>query len=264
MPKVVAQMTGNDTSSAPAIAKILWTRAASQTNSGSTMQTGLNESQDPVGATTIYVLARPRTASAPAASITSPGKRTSRLSRLSSINNGATTTMPTASDRNQVRQTSQNGAAICNSVIITAPPTADVAVARAAAPKKPTTRRRSPKVNGRPNHRSSSQATSMASPALQNPLRMDVERFLSLRRLAATVPRTMPNTEANPARRPAAIRIPAASPEAGQNTATSEGVASKDSPAGRPRNRRQRYPRLRPTSPCLSPRYPWQVIGSDQ
>src|SRR5689334_22409350 len=223
-------MTGNDTRSAPAIAKILWTRAANHTNSGSTMQTGLNVSQDPVGATATYVLAKPRTASAPAASITSPGARNSRLSWLSSISNGATTTMPTASDRNQVRQTSQNGAAVCSSVIITAPPTAEVAVARAAAAKKPTTRRKSPKVNDRPNHRSSSHAMSMVSPALQNPLRMDVVRLLSLRRLAATVPKTTPNTAANPARRPAAIRIPAASPDAGQKTATSEGLASKESP----------------------------------
>src|SRR6516164_804006 len=139
--------------------------------------------------------------------------------------------MPTASARNQVRQTSQNGAALCNLVMTAAPPMAEAAVASAAAAKKPTTRRRSQNVKGRPNHRSSRQATRTASPALQNPLRMEVERLLSLRRLAALVPTTTPTTSATPARCPAATKIPTAIPDAGQNTATSEGLASKESPS---------------------------------
>src|SRR5262245_34089906 len=40
-----------------------------------------------------------------------------------------------------------------------------------------------------------------------------------------------PVTSATPARRPAATRIPAATPDAGQNTATSEGWARRESPS---------------------------------
>src|SRR5262249_8738279 len=116
-------------------------------------------------------------------------------------------------------------------VIITAPPTAEIETAIPAAVKKPPTRRKSQKVNGRPNHRSSSQANRTASPALQNPLRMEVQRLLSLMRLAATVATTTPTTSATPTRRPAAIRIAAAIPDAAPQTATSEGAASKESPS---------------------------------
>src|SRR5262249_57488824 len=116
--------------------------------------------------------------------------------------------MPTASARNQVRQTSQNGAALCNWVMITAPQTAEVAVAIATTAKKPATRRRSQNVNGRPNHRSSSQATKTASPALQNPLRMEIERLLSLRRLAAMVPTTTPTTTPPPPPPPPPAHLP--------------------------------------------------------
>src|SRR5262249_11437600 len=107
--------------------------------------------------------------------------------------------------------------------MVIAPPIAEVAVAKAVAAKKPTTRGRSPKVKGRPNQRSKSQAIRTASPALQNPLSTEVKRLLSLMRLAATVPASTPTTTATPARRPAEIRMPAAIPDAGQNTATLEG-----------------------------------------
>ena len=42
---------------------------------------------------------------------------------------------------------------------------------------------------------------------------------------------TTPTTSATPARCPAATKIPTAIPDAGQNTATSEGLASKESPS---------------------------------
>src|SRR5262245_16688001 len=139
--------------------------------------------------------------------------------------------MPTVPDRNHVRQVSQNDAADCSVVIVAAPQTAEIETANPTAAKKPPTRCKSQKVQGRPNRRSSSQANRPASPAFQKPLRMEVERLLSLMRLAAMVPTTTPTTSATPTRRPAAIRIAPAMPDAGQNTATSEGLASNDSPS---------------------------------
>src|SRR5215467_11003208 len=139
--------------------------------------------------------------------------------------------MPTVPDRNNVRQVSQNGAADCSGVIVAAPPTPEIETAITTAVKKPPTRHKLQKVKGRPNHRSSSQANRTASPALQSPLRMAVEGLLSLMRLAATVPTTTPTTSATPTRRPPAIRIAAAIPDAGENTATSDGWASKESPS---------------------------------
>src|SRR5262245_3351761 len=128
-----------------------------------------------------------RRASTPMPSINSPRDGGSRHAWPSPITTGATITMPTPSDKNHVRQASQNGAALCSKVFAT-PPTAEVAVARPAAARKPPTRPKSPNVNGQPNHRSSSQATRTASPALQKPLNMDVAKLLSLIRLAEEVP----------------------------------------------------------------------------
>src|SRR5262245_10082284 len=112
--------------------------------------------------------------------------------------------------------------------MVAAPPNAEVAAAMPAAATKPKTRRRSPNVNGRANHRSRSQAARTASPALQKPLKVEVQRLLSLTRLAAMVPTTTPSTSAGRTRRPNVIRIPAATPEAGQNTATSVGLRSEE------------------------------------
>src|SRR5215510_11157392 len=114
--------------------------------------------------------------------------------------------------------------------MVEAPPTAETAVARPVAAKKPATRRRSANVNGVPNHRSKSQATSTASPALQKPLHSEVTALLSLMTLAATVPAITPTTTANRARRPDKIRMPTAMPDAGQKTATSVGDESSASP----------------------------------
>src|SRR5215467_1097257 len=179
-----------------------------------------------------------RRASTPMPSINSLRDGGSRHAWPSPITTGATTTMPIPSDRNHVCQASQNGAALCSKVIVAAPPVAEVAVARPAAARKPPTRPRSPNVNGQPNHRSSSQATRTASPALQKPLNTDVARLLSLIRLAATVPTTTPMTSAGRARGPNVIKIPAARPDAGQNTATSEPAVSK----ARPRRAARKYP----------------------
>src|SRR5215471_16007303 len=107
--------------------------------------------------------------------------------------------------------------------MVAAPPKAEAAAARPAAVRRPVTARRSPIVNGRPNHRSSSHAARTASPALQRLLNVAVRRLRSLTRLAARVPITKPITSAGYARRFEMIRKPTARPDAGQKTAAPEG-----------------------------------------
>ena len=70
-------------------------------------------------------------------------------------------------------------------VRVAAPPSAEAAAARPAATQKPKTRRRSANPNAGPNQRSSSQATRIASPALQKPLSIEVIRLLSPRQIGS-------------------------------------------------------------------------------
>ena len=107
---------------------------------------------------------------------------------------------------------------------------AGAAVAKLAAARKPATRRRSTKVNGQPKHRSSRHAAMTAPPAFQEPLSRQVTRLLLLMRLAATVPTTMPITTAGSARRPNTFKMPAATPDAGQNTAKVRGRSDQGEP----------------------------------
>jgi hypothetical protein len=74
--------------------------------------------------------------------------------------------------------------------------TAETAAAAVAAARKPNTCRMSENANDRPNHRSSSQLISTASPALQSPLSNEVNSCRSLKRLATTVPITTPRASA--------------------------------------------------------------------
>src|SRR5262245_20309546 len=111
-PKVIAQITAIDAMNAPAIGKAAWQRTVSHNSSGSTTAPGLNDSQEPVGWVTTYQLSKIRRASTPAPSITWPWDGCSRHTWPSAITIGATTTMPTPSDRNHVCQTSQNGAPV--------------------------------------------------------------------------------------------------------------------------------------------------------
>src|SRR6185436_19913244 len=105
------------------------------------------------------------------------------------ITNGATATMPTPSDRNQSRQTSENGAVVWSRVMVVAPPTPDAAAAKAPAARKPTTRRMSLNANWRPNDQQSHQR-GLASIAEAH--EYEVQRLLSFRMFAATVPTTTP------------------------------------------------------------------------
>src|SRR5262249_60180489 len=112
MPKVIAQMIRNDAKNAPAIPKVGWQRAVSHNSSGSTRAPGLNVIQDPVGWITTYKLVRDMRASAPTPSIHSPRVGGLRHAWPSPIMSGATTTIPTPSDKNHARQTSQYDAAV--------------------------------------------------------------------------------------------------------------------------------------------------------
>ena len=107
---------------------------------------------------------------------------------------GATTTIPTPSDKNQASQTSPNGSDLCNKVIVAAPPMAEAAAPMQAAIKNPKTRRTPTNAKVRPNHRSINQAVKTASPALQTPLNIEVQRLLSLMTLAAMVAAMIPMT----------------------------------------------------------------------
>src|SRR5262249_5972995 len=117
-----------------------------------------------------------------------------------------------------------------NSVIVMAPPRAEAAAPRQAAATKRRTRRRSSKANARPNQCSIKPATRTASPALQKPLKSEVQRLLSLVRFAATVPTITPTTSAERMRGWNMIKTPTAIPDAGKKTATSDGRESKASP----------------------------------
>src|SRR5262245_18684389 len=108
---------------------------------------------------------------------------------------------------------------------------AEVAAAIAVAARKPSTWRKSRSENAGPNHRSTNQARMIGSPMLQKPLNTEVARLRSLNTFAATVPIITPIASAGRARRPKAIRMPAAMPDAGQNIATSLGATSKESPS---------------------------------
>ena len=94
----------------------------------------------------------------------------------------------------------------------------EAAVVKLVAARKPASRRRSTKVNGRPIHGASRQAARTTSPASREPLTRQVTKLLLLIRLAATVLTTMPITAAGS---PDTIKFPAATPVAGQNAATS-------------------------------------------
>ena len=103
-------------------------------------------------------------------------------------------------------------------------------MAIAAAARKPSTRRKSPNENAAPYHRCSNRAKMTGSPMLQRPLHTAVARLRSLNRFAATVP-IMPIARGASAPRPNATKMPAPMPDAGQNTATSLGGTSRESPS---------------------------------
>src|SRR5213079_3584443 len=71
-------------------------------------------------------------------------------------------------------------------------------------------------------------AVSIASPALHNAKVTAPAKLLSPKRLAAIVAAPAPIATGHSARGPGAIRTPAATPEAGQNTATPSGFVSKE------------------------------------
>src|SRR5262249_12252668 len=110
IPYVVSQKIRMDATNAPAIANTGGHRTTSQSSGGSTTIAGLKENQS-LGWCMTYNRANDSRASTPTPSINSLRVGGSRHSWSSPITSGAAITIPTPSDRNHVRQTSQNGAA---------------------------------------------------------------------------------------------------------------------------------------------------------
>src|SRR5262245_994379 len=111
-PMVTLMMIAIHAMKAPAMANIGRVRAASHSVSDNMPVAGTYESQDSGGRLIMCAENRMSRDSIPAASIISLRGGGWRFSWADSINIGAIATMPTASDRNHARQTSQNGAAV--------------------------------------------------------------------------------------------------------------------------------------------------------
>ena len=107
----------------------------------------------------------------------------------------------------------------------------ETAVARTAAASNPRTWRSRSRVNPEPNQRSIRPAASNASPALHKAKVAALAMVLSPSKLAAIVAAAAPIATGHLARGPSAIRAPAATPEAGQNTATPSGSVSRERPS---------------------------------
>src|SRR5262249_47919100 len=144
-------MTVSDTMNAPTMPKTGSQRATSHSRNGTTTTCGSNDSQDPVGCVTAWLMSKASTEITPRASMDRARAGGLRQNCPSPIISGATITTPTTSDKNHARQTSQYGAVVWNRVIVAAPPRAEAAVPKHAATTKPSTRGGSSKANGRPN-----------------------------------------------------------------------------------------------------------------
>ena len=137
--------------------------------------------------------------------------------------------MPSASDAIQCCQMVKLGAVEkWNHLNPRTPPIPEIALPNAAAASKPKTCRTPWRAKPEPNWRSIRPAASIASPALHNAKVTAPAKLLSPKRLAAIVAAAAPMATGHFARGPRAIRTPAATPEAGQNTATPSGFVSRE------------------------------------
>src|SRR4029453_12756470 len=108
------------------------------------------------------------------------------------------------------------------------PPIPEIALPNTAAASKPKTCRTPWSAKPEPNWRSIRPAVSIASPALHNAKVTAPAKLLSPKRLAAIVPAAAPVAPGHLVRGPRAMRPPAATPDAGQNTATPSGFVSRE------------------------------------
>src|SRR3984957_14296547 len=104
MPKIAAQTIVSDAMNAPAAAKTGWQRAASHSSTGNSSAPGTTVCHGCSGNETMIPVIAANTASAPVPSTISLRGGGLRIAAASPITNGATATMPTASEANQCRQ----------------------------------------------------------------------------------------------------------------------------------------------------------------
>src|SRR5262245_51223221 len=204
----------------------------SQSNRGNRNITGAMSDREPVRMANVnpYTTVKAPTANVP--SRTSRNGGGSRTAAATPISRGATDMMPSASDANQTTQMSRNDAVEGPTRFMApAAPAAAIAVAPAAAANKLSTRIRLSKLKAGPYLRLISQATDSASPALHKPNASALQTFLSLMSAAATVAPITANATGARAHGPSTISVPAAIPEAGQNTAARSAAMRKASPS---------------------------------
>ena len=169
-----------------------------------------------------HVTARSDRAALPSTDSLSDGG--SRAMATRPITNGATVTMPTASDANQWYQIVRADAADrWNNKKPTVPPIPETAHPMIAAVTNPSTRYRLSSLNGKPKYRSIRSATSTASNALHAAKTIELGMLRSPRRLAAMVAAMTPTMTGNRTLGPSPIITPAETPAAGQKTATPSG-----------------------------------------
>src|SRR5262245_14833110 len=207
-------------------------REASQSSSGNKKAAGASSDQDPANSANAKPFATDTTMMAKVPSSSSRRDGGSRKAAATPMRRGATAMMPSASDANQTFHTSRNDAVDGpKSCIAPEAPRAAIAVATAVAPNSPSTRRRLSRLKAGPNQRSISHITRRASPALHKPKARALQTFRSERRAAAALEAITANATGTRAPRPSAINVPAAMPEAGQNTATRSAAVKRARPS---------------------------------
>ena len=225
---------------AAAAANTGWQRAASHSNSGNSKAIGTTVAHATRGRKTTSALShryRQRVPGQPStASFGGGGLRTAAPIPISS---GATVTMPSASDANQCCQMVKLGAV--ENVEQLEPQSSNRPrrwrIARTAAASNPRTWRSRSRLKPEPNWRSIRPAASNASPALHKAKVTAPAKVLSPNRLATIVAAPLRLRLAIWHRGPSAIRAPAATPEAGQKTATPSGFVSRERPSRAPRKK---------------------------
>src|SRR6266536_3359376 len=140
MPKTLVETTVMETRNAPTAAKTGRQRAASHNNIGNSQAIGNTVSQVSGGSEIIIPVIAASATSAAVPSMTSLRGGGSRRAEASPITNGATVTMPKASEANQWCQVVRIGVVgLWNNLYAAAPPIPETAVPTTAASSSPST-----------------------------------------------------------------------------------------------------------------------------
>src|SRR3954454_7266712 len=229
MPKVVVHTIVSAMTKAAAAANTGWQRADSHSNSGNTKAIGSTVSQDWCGKKMRIALINAMAASAAIPSRASLGDGGSRAAAATPTINGATVTIPSASDATQCSHVVRIGAVDpWNNLNPRVPPTPEMAAANTAAASNPKTFRRRSRLKPEPNCLWMRPAASIASPTLQRADVAAIRNVLSPNKLANIVAAAAPIATGHRTLGPSAIKAPTAMPFAGQNTATPSGAVSSE------------------------------------